>query len=290
MARGQRRSVPTKPTMKKAQAMVTNNRKKKAKKNMDTFFLKTKVVQTITPIQGATVSNYVYFSESLAPSPAINPYPGAYTQNAEFLLYKLQYDKFRVNSVKITVTPKANVLDQAVAQNDGNFNVTGDGLIHTCLDRDSNAPSSKAVISRYPSYKKYSVLKPFSRSYSIKYPMGVWLDCQSPGTFSVAQELGLGGSITLYAENLLEDNYEAFNEPWATVLIEHNIVFQGKTSNSLTGVYDLSGELMGVTINALSLADNKLPSLRVNVSGTLSKDTRTQDEITEVQITDAPDQ
>lgn len=275
-----------KPNMAKAKKMVTKQRKAKAKKNMDTFYLKTRVLQTVTPSQGVATANYIYYSQGM--DPGVGTYPAVYLSNAEFQLYKLQYDKFRVNSVKITVTPKANVLDQANAQNDGTLNVTGDGLVHTCIDRDNTAPSSVAVISRYPSYKKYSILKPFSRTYSIKYPTGVWLDCQAPANFSMAKELGLLGSVTIYGENVLEDNYEVFNEPWAQILVEHSIVFQGKTSNQLTGVYDASQNLVGVTINALKEVDNKPRSLTVNVRGTLSDDTRTVNETTELPITDAP--
>ena len=276
-----------KPTLKKAKRMVTKNHKAKAKKNMDTFFLKTKVLQNVTPSQGVTTSNYIYYSQGL--DPGIGTYPGVYLQNAEFQLYRLQYDKFRVNSVKITVTPKANVLDQAnAANNDSLFNLTGDGLVHTCIDRDSQAPSSVAIVSRYPSYRKYSILKPFSRSYSIKYPTGVWLDCQAPLNFTMAREIGLLGSVNLYAENILEDNAELFNEPWAQIMVEHNIVFQGKSSNSLVGVYDENNTLTGVTIVGLKTTDNKSLSQVVNVRGTLSDDTRTSNEITELPITDHP--
>jgi hypothetical protein len=264
-----------KPTMAKAKRMVTKQRKAKAKKNMDTYFLKTKNIVTLTPGQGAVVSNYLYNVWTL--DPGTTTYPGDFLRNAEFNLWKLQYDKFRVNSVKITVTPKANVLDQANGNNnDGKFNVTGDGLVHTCIDRDGQAPSSKALISRYPSYRKYSILKPFTRSYAIKYPTGIWLDCDNPAGFGMAKELGLTGGVTIYAENILEDNFEILNEPWATVVVEHNIVFQGKTSNSLSGVYNEALELVGVTINRI---DNALilPQTPVTmVTGTLDNDTKTR--------------
>jgi len=263
--------------MAKAKRMVTKQRKAKAKKNMDTYFLKTKVTATLTPTQGVTVSNYIYSVFTLDPTGT----SGAYLSNAEFNLWKLQYDKFRVNSVKITVTPKANVLDQAAgANNDGTYNVTGDGLVHTCVDRDGAAPSSKALVSRYPSYRKYSVLKPFTRTYSVKYPTGVWIDCENPANFSMAKELGLTGGVTIYAESILEDNFEALNEPWATVVIEHNIVFQGKTSNSLSGVYDGENQLIGVTINKIDPGLIFVQSPLTNVAGTLSIDTRTR--VTEV--------
>lgn len=260
-----------KPTMAKAKRMITKAHKAKAKRNMDTYFLKCKNIVTLTPTQGASVANYVHQNFSMDPTgnAAIT-----YLENAEFLLWKLQYDKFRVNSVTIKVTPKANVQDLVVGQ-DNSLNLTGDGLWHTCVDRDSKTPSSKALMSRYPSYRKYSLLKGFSRTYAIKYPTGVWVDCDSPATFNMAKELGLSGSIGLYAENILEDKFEIFNQPICQVEISWNIVFQGKTSNSLTGVYDESGNLTGVTTNAINLADLLPETPFTNVSGTLTKDTRT---------------
>ena len=271
-----------KPSMAKAKKMVTKQRKAKAKKNMDTFFLKTKTMSNVTPVQGTLAANYVYFGVNMDPT-TTNAF---YLQNAEFNLWKLQYDKFRVNTVTVRVKPKANVLDQAAAQNDTTYNLTGDGLAHTCIDRDSLGPNSIALISRYPSYKSYSVLKPFTRSYSVRYPTGVWIDCDSPATFTMAKELGLAGGVTIYAENLLEDNFEGFNEPWAEVTVEYNIVFQGKTSNSLKGVYDGEGKLVGVTIQAVPEADKLALTPLTNIRGTLDFDTRTDNEITETAITD----
>lgn len=264
-----------KPSMAKAKKMITKLHKSKAKKNMDTFFLKCKNGVTISPAQGVITSNFIYRGFSLDVTGS-----GDYAQNgtalflnnSEFQLYRLQFDKFRVNSVTVRVTPKANVLDQGAAQNDSSYNVTGDGLIHTCLDRDGLAPSSRAIISRYPSYRKYSVLKPFTRSYSIKYPTGIWVDCQSPASFTMAKELGLTGGITMYAENVLEDRLEILNEPWATVIVEYNIVFQGKTSNSLSGVYNESGALTGVTINAVDMTAQLPFSPGTMVTGTLDTD------------------
>lgn len=273
----------SKPSMAKAKRMVTKQHKAKAKKNMDTYFLKTKNTVTVTPSQGVAVSNYFYQAYTLDPGNTGGT--ALYLQNAEFLLWKLQYDKFRVNSVKITVVPKANVLDQATHGSDSVLNSSGDGLVHTAIDRDGLAPSSKAIITRYPSYRKYSVLKPFSRSYAIKYPTGIWADCDNIGAFSMAKELGLTGGITLYAENILEENSEVFNEPWATITVEYSIVFQGKTSNSLSGVYQ-DGELVGVTISKVDPTVMLELSPQANVSGTLSSDTRTQDDQTQIAITD----
>lgn len=274
-----------KPSMAKAKRMVTKQRKAKAKKNMDTFFFKSKVTALITPLQGVAVANYIYSVFTLDPTGS--PFTGSYMSNAEFNLYRGMYDKFRVNSVKVTFTPKANVLDQNVANQDATLNLTGDGMIHHCVDRDGPAPSNVARVSRYPSYRKTSVLKKFSRTYSIKYPTGIWIDCDSPATFSMTKELGLSGGVTIYAENILEDNYEVWNEGWASVLVEHSIVFQGKTSGTLAGVYDGAGELTGVTVGFTTNDPNLAVTPLKNIRGTLDADKRTTDEITETAITDS---
>ena len=242
---------------------------------MDTFFLKTKSLFTSVPTQGIIAANYIYNTYTLDPA---NTNQASYMKNAEFNLWALQYDKFRVNSVKITCTPKANVLDQFNAQHDAALNVTGDGMIHTVIDRDSIVSPSIPVLSRYPSYRNYSVLKKFSRSYSVKYPTGIWIDCQDPGSFTMSQALGLKGGLTLYGENVLEDKFELLNEPWAQITVEYSIVFQGKTSNKLSGVYDASGNLTGITINALAPATNVSESSLTNVSGVLDGNTKSTED------------
>lgn len=274
-----------KPSMAKAKGMVTKQRKAKAKKNMDTFFFKSKVTAQITPLQGVAVANYIFNAFTLDPNNNSNT--AAYINNAEFNLYRGMYDKFRVNSVKVTFTPKANVLDQNVAQQDATLNLTGDGMVHHCIDRDGLAPSNVARISRYPSYRKTSVLKKFSRVYSVKYPTGVWIDCDAPANFTMSKELGLTGGVTIYAENILEDNYEVWNEAWASVLIEHNIVFQGKTSGTLAGVYDASGNMTGVTVGFTTNDPNVPITPLKNLRGTLDADKRTDNEVTETAITDS---
>jgi len=236
-----------KPSMKKAKAMVTKQRKQKAKRNMDTFFLKARNEGTITPSQGLTVANYVYWAVDLDPTNG-SSYGMSHRNNAEFQLYKRMYDKYRINSVRVTVTPKANVLDAVVGQNDALYTLSGSGVIHTVVDRDDRAPSNVAAMTRYPSYRKYSTLKKFSRSYAVKYPTGVWIDCQNPEDFELRKGLGLLGGPTFYAENFVEDGGEVFNEPWAEVVVEYNIVFQGKTQGQLSFSFDEGGKVTSVTI------------------------------------------
>jgi len=275
-----------KVTLKVAKRKVAKVHKKKAKKNMDTFFFKSKVTAVITPSQGASVANYIYNTFSLDPAGA----GSAYTNNAEFQLYRSMYDKFRVNSVRVTFTPKANVLDQVNNNNDTSYNTTGDGMVHHVVDRDSVGPSNIARMTRYPSYRKTSVLKKFTRVYSVKYPMGIWIDCDAPSQFALSRELGLQGGITIYAENVLEDSGEVYNEPWASVLVEHNIVFQGKTQGLLKGVYNNNNDLVGVTSEFTSFDPNLAQTAILNIRGTLDSDKRLVDTataITQNSITDS---
>lgn len=229
---------------KTAKRVVAKAKKSAAKKNMDTFFLRCKTLYNQIPSQGVTVANYVYGGTQLL--------GGNLLTNAEFNFYRLQYDQFRVNRVKVIVTPKANVFDAARAQADQNYTLTGDGMIHTCIDRDEGiiAPSV-ALISRQPSYKAYSLLKKFSRSYSVTYPRGVWLDAQNPSASNkqgLVESLGLTGGVTFYAENLVEDAGEIFNEPWAEVCFQFDVVFRGKTSGSMSFETDEGGKVTAVRL------------------------------------------
>lgn len=221
----------SKPMLNKAKKILAKTKRTKAKKNMDNFFFKAKTEAVIKPSQGATVANYISSFWSLMSATSVV----GVTQNQEFQLYRTLYDKVRINSIKITIKPKANVLDQYNAQNDLLINSTGSGVFHSVIDRDDQPPANIPRLSRYPSYKRTSVLKPLTRMYSIRYPTNVWLDCQNIyEDNTLLKRLGAFGGIYIYAENLLEDNLEIFNEPWAEVLLEYNCVFQGKTSAGIT--------------------------------------------------------
>lgn len=233
------RSRKPKMSLAKAKKMVTKNRKVKAKKNMDTFFLKARYSGVITPQQGAIVANYVYFNPSLVNATDAT----AITNNSEFKLYQAQYDKVRINSMRLVVRPRGTVLDQVLAQDDAKINGTGQNTVYTAIDRDGKVPANVPRVLRMPSYKKYGATKTFSRSYAVKYPTGVWLDCQNIfEDQTLINRLGLNGSIVVYGENLIEDNLEIFNEPWADFDLYFNCVFQGKTSASIS--LDNSGNIV----------------------------------------------
>lgn len=226
-----KKSVPKK-AYRKAKRQMANRKKRAAKKNMDTFFLRTKVMGTIIPSQGATVANYIAsFWKLLDPTSTVGV-----TQSSEFGLFKNIYDRVRVNRMTIKITPKANVLDQVNAQNEDVVNVSGDGKMHTVILReDDGYARSVPRLQRQPSYRGYSILKGFTRKYQISYPTGVWLDCQNIySDETLLRRLGAYGGVGIYAENILEENYELFNEPWAQVEITYDCVFQGKVVSSLT--------------------------------------------------------
>lgn len=234
----------------------------------------------LTPAQGVSVANYVYWTQ-----PIWNYANNVdVTRNTEFLLHAMQYDRWRINAIKMSVYPKANVMELATAQNDGSYNVVGDGRCHTVVDRDGNGPNNISQMQRYASYKSHSILKPFSRTYSVKYPADSWLDCQAlkiAETFDMRNQIGLAGGITLYAENFLEDNYEAFNEPWANIEVKYFCSFQGKTMANVTVSVDEDGQPSEVIMRPFVYNVNKPLSVPVNVKGTITP-TITVNEITEV--------
>ena len=65
---GKSKMRKSKPSLRKAQAVVSKNRKSKAKKTMDTFFFKSKVTAQVTPVQGVSTSNYIYNTFTLDPT------------------------------------------------------------------------------------------------------------------------------------------------------------------------------------------------------------------------------
>ena len=196
----------------------------KARKNEDTFSLTCRSSATSTPFQGGLVSNYVYIAAQLISTSASQ----SVLNNAEYRLFSTIYDQVRINRVKMTIKPKANVNDLARNQNDA-FSNAGDGMYHTVIDRDSLPASNVNVFQKYSSYKKQSILKPLTRTYSVKYPDGVWLDCRNElSDQTLLARLGLLGGIFLYAEDIQEDAGEVFNEPWAFVEWEYHVVFRGK--------------------------------------------------------------
>jgi len=252
------------PSMAKAKKMVSKSKSKAMAKNMDTFSLRATTLYNQIPTQGVVVSNYVYGATNLLGGNLLN--------NAEFNFYRLQYDQYRVNSVRLSCTPKANMLDAVSAQQDASYTLTGDGMVHTCIDRDGLAVSSIANISRYPSYRPFSLLKKWSRRYACTWPKGIWLDCNSTNQdkLGLIDSLGLNGGITFYAENLPEDSGEIFNEPWAEIRMEFHVVFRGKVSGNLSFTIGEDGIPSGVSLTAPTGEALKPLSTLFNVRGSIA--------------------
>lgn len=233
-------SKVSKATKNKIIKQKSKSDKKKAKVNLDTKSVVCTTNLICNASQGVTVNNYVYAGIPFAFN---NPNSLGYNQLYNF--YCSQYQRVRINKMVVKVVPKANVLDQGNAQLDSNFAVNGDGLVHTCIDRDSIAPASIATIQKYPSYKPFSVMKTFSRAMKVLWPKGTWLSTKnaldSPTSLALLQQLGATGTVTLYAENLLEDNWEILNEPWANIEIQWHCVFQGYDAPAMKVSQDPSG-------------------------------------------------
>ena len=266
---------------KTKQRRARRSKARALKANKDTF--NTKVISEFVAIpgQGGLVANYYYWTQPMWN----NANQVDITKNSMFLFYCMQYDRWRINSITIKCKPKANVMDATLAQQDGNYNLVGDGLVHTVIDRDGNAPQNVSALSRYSSYKAFSVLKPWSRTYSVKYPKDTWLDCSKLGptqdnAFDLRNNIGLAGTITVYAENFIEDNYEIFNEPWATFIVEYNVSFQGRTGSAIAVSVDEDGNPTTVTLRPHPLEVDKPLCLPKNLKGTIDP-TVSVNEITE---------
>lgn len=254
-----------KKTLAKAKKVIGNRKMAKAKKGMDTFFQRCRTEGTLLPSQGLTVANYIYAYWSLLGTGQDSIY-----YNAQFQQNAMIYDKFRVNRVTVNIKPKANVLDAAVGQNDADFNLSGSGVVHSCIDRDGAGPSSTSQIVQRASYRKHSMLKNLRRSYSITYPANVWFDCTSdrngPSNQSqIVQTLGCNGGVTIYAENFLEDNNELVNEPWAEYTVEWDVVFQGRVPPKTSFQTDEDGNVIAYTFSV------NLPEEKKQFSATSSK-------------------
>lgn len=225
-----RKSVPKRSARKLRSRRVKNA----AKKNLDTKFVQCVVEGSITPKQGVFVSNYLY---GFVPLLDADPNYGVMSTD-KFKVHQTLYDRVRINSMRIILTPKANTFDASQAQNDANLTLSGNGMIYSVIDRDGPGPwltsgtagDMPKLYEQYPSCVTKSLLKKLVRTYGTKWPKNMWLDTdpnQIVALEEVATRLGLFGGVTWYAENLVEDAGEVFNEPWGHMRIEYNCVFQG---------------------------------------------------------------
>lgn len=231
-----------KSTLAKAKRVLGKQMVNKAKKNMDTHFVRCKQNVSISPIQGGTVANYISAFFPLYTTGSQYVYD--VRKITDFIVNTKLYDRFRINRVTVKFTPKANVLDQFYAQADGALELSGTGMMHTAIDRDGSVPVAIDAFRKYSSYKQFSLLKPFTRSYSVRWPRGMWLDCDEfiSSDTQVTRTIGCSGGISIYAENILEELLEGLNEPLGNIEVTYDVVFEGKTYRSTT--LDASGNVI----------------------------------------------
>lgn len=184
------------------------------------------------PTQGITVSNYIYdyISPRLDTGSIINV-----QQMNEFKMLALVYDRFRVNSVSVKYTPRANVMN-VYDTVDGSL-TAGSGVVYVAQLRDGKGPSHPAQMKRVKGCRAISILKPFRSTYKVKYPKNMWLDCADPNQSNqqgLVESLGLQGGITVYGENFPEVSGTLLNNPWYDVEISFSCTFNTYNPKALS--------------------------------------------------------
>lgn len=232
MARRYRKRVAKKSGKKVRKAA------KARENNMDDHRMVMKLSGQIIPQQGGNISNlvYTYWSPS---SVLLTPQQSMpFVLGAEFQLYRNLYDQYRVNSVTLTIIPRATQTDSTVlAYNSDNKNITqGKGVFYTVEDRDGIAPGNISALKKYASVKQHKITSRVTRTYLVKYGSNnLFFDCQDPsGLQDIARSLGLNGGITVYAESLPELAGIVITAPWADVEVSYNVTFRGKSIVKLT--------------------------------------------------------
>jgi len=248
--------MPRRPSTKKFRAPRAQRKKRTYKsKKMDnlevvrqTFHLSS----AVTPSQGVSVSNYVYWQ--ISPSPYLSAANGvavSLQSSPEFALYKNMYDQFRVHSVTLSVKPRANMTEAVglVHGIDTSLITLGKNVFYSVEDRDGAAPASIAALKKYSSVKTHRCDKSMSRTYNIKYegPNG-WFDCQKPANQEQVQtNLGLDGGITVYGESLMEAYNVLLNDTWADLEVYYQVSFRGKALISIKVDEDTGDVTVGQT-------------------------------------------
>lgn len=230
MAKGYKRRFAKKSGKKVRKAAKRMN-------NMDDHTVVHKLAGSITPLQGATVSNYIYsyWTPGITATPAqgqSNPLIGS----SEFQLYRNLYDQFRVNRVTLRIIPRANVADQTtlIAQNDSGSITQGKGVYYTVEDRDGIAPGYVGSMNKYASVKVTRLTSRLTRSYAPNNTKSTWFDCQDPaGLDQLQRSIGMRGGITIYAESLPEVTNAVLNSVWADVEVLYSVTYRGKAMVNL---------------------------------------------------------
>jgi len=209
----------------------------KRENNMDDHTVVHKVAGSITPLQGLTVSNYVYTYWSPAPNYLTPSQSNPLFSSSEFNLYRNLYDQFRVNRVTVRIIPRANVTDSVglIVQNDSAALTQGKGVYYTVEDRDGIAPGYIGSMNKYASVKVTKLTSKLTRTYAPTNSKNLWFDCQDPaGLDQISRSIGMRGGITLYAELLPEVLNTVLNSVWADVEVLYSVTYRGKAMVNLT--------------------------------------------------------
>lgn len=222
--------------LKRAQRKVERVQRKKAVQNKDTHSYKL-VREFLVPVTLANppqlAKNYIGTYQPLAISDGT--YQSVWTF-PEFALYCNQYDRVRVNSVTIQWIPKANVFDANNVFTNTSVVSSGDMCFHTAIDQDSKPALNIASLQRMPSYKKFRITKPWSRTMRMTYPKSYWINTAGPlSDANTLQSIGGCAYLTAYAEDLPVTNVDPdILSDIGSFKITYNVVFQGKVLPKLT--------------------------------------------------------
>lgn len=227
---------PRRMGLKKAKRVLGKRMKRMAKSNQDNEFKKLvmefQVTPTLTPSQ-PNIKNYISVQQPLAAFDAA--VSNCVYNIPEYQLYCNQFDRVRINSVKITWQPRVTqAIFQDLVQSQG-WPQNGDLKWHTAIDRDSKVTTGIPRMQRMSSYRNYSIFKKFSRTYSIKYPRSYWLNTAAASLDdNTLQALGGLGYVGIYAENL--PFFQTDDNPiwFGSFKVEFNCVFQGKNIQSIS--------------------------------------------------------
>jgi len=224
--------APRKMYRKKKVAKKARKARRARMNNMDDHRVTIKMAGSLTPLQGLSVSNYVYTYWTPGVFSTIpNGQSQSLSLSSEFGLYRNMYDQWRVNRLTVRIIPRANVVDATnlITQNDSSSITQGKGVYYTVEDRDGIAPGYIGSLNKYSSVKVNKLTSRLTRSYSPTNKDNVWYDCQDPaGLDQLQRTTGMRGGITLYAESLPEVLNTVVNSVWADVEVSYDLTFRGK--------------------------------------------------------------
>lgn len=243
---------------KKAKGKKGARKAVKRMNNMDDHRVTIKMAGSLTPVQGMTVSNYLYTYWTPGVFSTIpNGQSQSLSLSSEFGLYRNMYDQWRVNKVTVRIIPRANVVDATnlITQNDSQAITQGKGVYYTVEDRDGIAPGYIGSLNKYASVKVTKLTSKLTRSYSPTNKNNVWYDCQDPaGLDQLQRTTGMRGGITLYAESLPEVLNTLGNSVWADVEVSYDLTFRGKCLVNI-----ISNEDGSVTVAPVDESQMELP-------------------------------